>query len=90
MPPLAKWQSMPSAAALAPDLVDRLLHGPAHGPHGLEPVPAGQRGVGGGEERRAPAAVAARGAEAGHLALEHGDAQRRVGQAPARAPSTAR
>ena len=79
-PPLAKWQSMPSLAAVAAHDVHGLLHGPAHGAHRVAPVLAGQRGVGGGEERRAPAAVATRRAEAGHLALHHRDAQRGVGQ----------
>ena len=34
-PPLAKWQSMPSAAAAGADDVDGLLHGPPHGAHGV-------------------------------------------------------
>ena len=57
------------------DDVHRVLHGPPHGHHGLAPVPAGQRGVGGGEEGRAPPAVASGGAEAGHLAFEDDDPQ---------------
>ena len=61
-----------------PDDVDRVLHGPPHGDHGLAAVAAGQRSIGGGEEGRAPAAVATRGAETGHLALEDGDPQGRV------------
>ena len=67
-------------AALGAHDVDRLLHGPAHRPHGVEAVPARQRGVGGGEQGRAPAAVPARCSEPGHLPLQHGDPQRWVGQ----------
>ena len=70
----------PLARRTGADDVDRLLHGPAHRPHGIEAVPAGQRGVGGGEQRRAPAAVASRCPEPCHLPLQHGDAQRGVGQ----------
>ena len=42
------------------------------------------------QQRRAPPAVAAAGAEADVLALEHGDAQRRVAPRRGTAPSTAR
>ncbi len=62
------------------DDVDGLLHGAAHGPHGFEAVETGQGGVGGGEQRRAPAAVASRGPEARHLAFDDGDAQGGIGQ----------
>ena len=78
VPPLAKSQSMPSAAATRRPRSTVSLHGPAHGARG-RPVAPGQRGVRGGEQRRAPAAVAPGGPEAGHLRLDDGDAQGRVG-----------
>ena len=69
--------------------VDRVLHGPAHGTHGVEPVQPGERCVRRGEQRGAPAAVAARRAEARHLALEHDGAQRRIGESErVRGPQT--
>ena len=62
------------------DDVDGLLERPAHRPHGVEPVSAGQRRVRRREQRRAPAAVASRRPEARHLTLDDRDAQCRVGQ----------
>ena len=59
------------------DHVDRVLHGPPHGDHGLASVPAGQCGVRGGEEGRAPPAVSSGRTEAGDLALEDDDPQAR-------------
>ena len=58
--------------------VDRRLHGPAHGDHGVVTVAPLQGGVGRGEQCGAPAAVPARRTEAGYLPFEHDDAQCRV------------
>ena len=56
-------------------LADRVDHGPAHGRPGPGPGHLVQPGLGHGEQRRAPAAVAARRPEADHVALDDGDAQ---------------
>src|ERR1700722_18003318 len=60
------------------DHIDGVLHGPAHGAHGRDAVGPGQRGIRGGEQSRAPAAVTPRSPEAGHLLLDDGDAQGRI------------
>ena len=79
VPPLLKWQSMPSASATRPDLVDGTLHRAVLRDRPVVAVPLRQPADRGGEQRRAPAAVAAARAEARHLPLEHRDPQRRVG-----------
>ena len=81
VPPLWARASMPSAAATGEHLVDggahRLVLGQRARP-GDEPGSAASVSERRGEQRRAPAAVAAGGAEAGGLGLEHRDPQRRV------------
>ena len=56
-----------------PDRVDRLLQRPGQGERALAPVPLGHRGDRGGEQRGAPPAVAAGGAEARGLLLDDED-----------------
>src|SRR5580704_2391694 len=60
--------------------VDGLVHGVAHGAHGVDPVPTRESAVGGCEQRRTPSTVATGGPKAGDLALQDDDAQRRVRQ----------
>ena len=60
-------------------LADRVVHGPLHGQCPVPAVPPGQRRQRGGEQRRAPAAVAPGRAVPGDLPLQHDDAQRGVG-----------
>ena len=68
VPPLLKWQSMPSASATRPtsSTVPCIARCCATAPVAAVPLRASQRDRG-GEQRRAPAAVAAARAEAGHL-----------------------
>ncbi len=61
------------------DLVDGVEHLPLEGDRGPPPDPAGHPLPVHGHERRAPAAVAARGPEPGDLPLQHRHPQPRVG-----------
>jgi hypothetical protein len=60
------------------DLAHRLVHGPPHRDGGSRPVPPRDAARRGREQSRAPAAVAARGAEARDLPFDDHDAQRRI------------
>ena len=62
------------------DLVDRSDHRPVHRDRRSPTVPPGERADRLGEQRRAPAAVAAGRAESGDLFLQHRDPQRRIGR----------
>ena len=61
------------------DLAHRLLHRAVHAEGAIRRRRLDQLVPAGREQRAAPAAVAAGGAEAGHLRLEHRDPERRVG-----------
>ena len=74
----------------APTSSTVVVHRPLHGDRRRSPVAGGELGQPGRQQRRAPAAVAAAGAEPDVLALEHGDAQRRVGARRGSRPSTGR
>ena len=79
VPPLAACASMPSSCGGPQHLVDAAAH---RGVLGEGAGPAGALRHGrerGGEQRRAPAAVAAARAEPGRLGLDDGDPQGRLG-----------
>ena len=77
-PPLTKSQSMPSRAQAAP--TSSTVSWAARSSAAIAASPAAARWPrAGGDLAQHPAAVAPGGAEAGHLALQDDDAQRRVG-----------